>query len=207
MGWPLAPLALGGPGELPAAMSGGGSISENGEWAIIYQPARRVLAPVAGLEAPGFSEIHYFLIIQRKPLFYIINIIVPCVLISSLVVLVYFLPAQGELGGGWGHTDRKGGCTVGGRGKGIGRPWAASLLSPTRFLPGSRWPEVHGQHLGPAGPDGLPLPDCPEGAHDVTQRPPHWQVSGCQPAWWGDPGKRPGPPAAFLLPPPGTCSL
>nr|1OED_E Chain E, Acetylcholine receptor gamma subunit [Torpedo marmorata] len=28
------------------------------------------------------------------PLFYIINIIAPCVLISSLVVLVYFLPAQ-----------------------------------------------------------------------------------------------------------------
>ncbi|XP_060540667.1 acetylcholine receptor subunit epsilon isoform X2 [Pantherophis guttatus] len=68
--------------------------TENGEWALIYRPARRVLAPIAGLEAPGFSEIHYFLIIQRKPLFYIINIIVPCVLISSLVVLVYFLPAQ-----------------------------------------------------------------------------------------------------------------
>ncbi|XP_058037388.1 acetylcholine receptor subunit epsilon [Ahaetulla prasina] len=70
------------------------AFTENGEWAIRHRPARRVLAPMAGLEAPGFSEIHYILIIQRKPLFYIINIIVPCVLISSLVVLVYFLPAQ-----------------------------------------------------------------------------------------------------------------
>ncbi|XP_032092536.1 acetylcholine receptor subunit epsilon [Thamnophis elegans] len=70
------------------------AFTENGEWAIKKRPARRVLAPVAGLEAPGFSEIHYILIIQRKPLFYVINIIVPCVLISSLVVLVYFLPAQ-----------------------------------------------------------------------------------------------------------------
>ncbi|XP_070585841.1 acetylcholine receptor subunit epsilon [Erythrolamprus reginae] len=70
------------------------AFTENGEWAIRHRPARRVLAPMAGLEAPGFSEIHYFLIIQRKPLFYIINIIVPCVLISSLVILVYFLPAQ-----------------------------------------------------------------------------------------------------------------
>ncbi|KAM6453310.1 acetylcholine receptor subunit epsilon isoform 1-T1 [Liasis olivaceus] len=70
------------------------AFTENGEWAIWHRPARLVLAPMPGLEAPGFSEIHYFLIIQRKPLFYVINIIVPCVLISSLVVLVYFLPAQ-----------------------------------------------------------------------------------------------------------------
>ncbi|XP_042327896.1 acetylcholine receptor subunit epsilon [Sceloporus undulatus] len=70
------------------------AFTENGEWAIRHRPARRQLAPVSGLEAPGFSEMHYFLIIQRKPLFYIINIIIPCVLISSLVVLVYFLPAE-----------------------------------------------------------------------------------------------------------------
>ncbi|XP_026550469.1 acetylcholine receptor subunit epsilon-like, partial [Notechis scutatus] len=70
------------------------AFTENGEWAIQRPPARIVLAATDGLEAPGFSEIHYFLIIQRKPLFYVINIIVPCVLISSLVVLVYFLPAQ-----------------------------------------------------------------------------------------------------------------
>ncbi|KAG8147434.1 hypothetical protein E2320_000183 [Naja naja] len=66
----------------------------DGEWAIRHPLARRVLAPMDGLEAPGFSKIHYFLIIECKPLFYVINIIVPCMLISSLVVLVYFLPAQ-----------------------------------------------------------------------------------------------------------------
>ncbi|XP_054851117.1 acetylcholine receptor subunit epsilon isoform X3 [Eublepharis macularius] len=70
------------------------AFTENGEWAIKHRPARSVLAPVSGIEAPGYSEMHFFLIIQRKPLFYIINIITPCVLISSLVVLVYFLPAQ-----------------------------------------------------------------------------------------------------------------
>ncbi|XP_053115473.1 acetylcholine receptor subunit epsilon isoform X2 [Hemicordylus capensis] len=70
------------------------AFTENGEWAIQHRPARKVLAPMSGPEAPGYSEIHYFLIIQRKPLFYIINIIIPCVLISSLVVLVYFLPAE-----------------------------------------------------------------------------------------------------------------
>nr|XP_056719558.1 acetylcholine receptor subunit epsilon [Euleptes europaea] len=70
------------------------AFTENGEWAIQHRPARKVLAPVPGIEVPGYSEMHYFLIIQRKPLFYIINIIIPCVLISSLVVLVYFLPAE-----------------------------------------------------------------------------------------------------------------
>lgn len=121
MSWPLAPLAWGCPGQPSGELQcWGGSVSENGEWAIRHRPARRVLAPMAGLEAPGFSEIHYFLIIQRKPLFYVINIIVPCVLISSLVVLVYFLPAQGELWG-LGRTDWKVGFWVGGRGTGIGR--------------------------------------------------------------------------------------
>ncbi|XP_053219105.1 acetylcholine receptor subunit epsilon isoform X2 [Podarcis raffonei] len=70
------------------------AFTENGEWAIQHRPARKALAPVSGVEAPGFSEMRYYLIIQRKPLFYIINIIIPCVLISSLVVLVYFLPAE-----------------------------------------------------------------------------------------------------------------
>lgn len=45
---------------------------------------------------PGDSDVTYTLIIRRKPLFYVINIIVPCVLISGLVLLAYFLPAQGK---------------------------------------------------------------------------------------------------------------
>lgn len=44
----------------------------------------------------GYQQVVFYLIIQRKPLFYVINIIVPCVLISSVAVLVYFLPAKGR---------------------------------------------------------------------------------------------------------------
>lgn len=47
-------------------------------------------------EGPGETDVIYTLIIRRKPLFYVINIIVPCVLISGLVLLAYFLPAQGK---------------------------------------------------------------------------------------------------------------
>uniref|UniRef100_A0A8C0KB68 Acetylcholine receptor subunit epsilon n=1 Tax=Canis lupus dingo TaxID=286419 RepID=A0A8C0KB68_CANLU len=68
--------------------------TENGEWAIDFCPGliRRPNGASAG--DPGVVDIIYTLIIRRKPLFYVINIIVPCVLISGLVLLAYFLPAQ-----------------------------------------------------------------------------------------------------------------
>lgn len=69
--------------------------AENGEWAIDFCPGviRRHDGDSAG--GPGETDVIYSLIIRRKPLFYVINIIVPCVLISGLVLLAYFLPAQG----------------------------------------------------------------------------------------------------------------
>ncbi|KAE8620464.1 hypothetical protein XENTR_v10010265 [Xenopus tropicalis] len=70
------------------------AFTENGEWAIMHRPARKIVNPKYSKEDLRYQEIVFILIIQRKPLFYIINIIVPCVLISSLVVLVYFLPAK-----------------------------------------------------------------------------------------------------------------
>lgn len=69
--------------------------TENGEWAIKHRPARKLTNPRYSPDDLEYQEVYYNLIIQRKPLFYIINIILPCSLISSLVVLAYFLPAQG----------------------------------------------------------------------------------------------------------------
>nr|XP_060623313.1 acetylcholine receptor subunit gamma [Anolis sagrei ordinatus] len=69
--------------------------TENGEWAIKHRPAKKIVN--AGSFTPDdieYQRIVFFLIIQRKPLFYIINIIIPCVLISSVAVVVYFLPAK-----------------------------------------------------------------------------------------------------------------
>ncbi|XP_041094262.1 acetylcholine receptor subunit epsilon [Polyodon spathula] len=70
------------------------AFTENGEWAIKHRPAKVVINPRYTPNDLEYQEVHFNLIIQRKPLFYIINIIVPCVLISSLAVLAYFLPAQ-----------------------------------------------------------------------------------------------------------------
>ncbi|XP_028322279.1 acetylcholine receptor subunit epsilon isoform X2 [Gouania willdenowi] len=68
--------------------------TENGEWAIVHRPARKIINTHYSPDDLEYQEISFNLIIQRKPLFYIINIILPCSLISSLVVLAYFLPAQ-----------------------------------------------------------------------------------------------------------------
>ena len=69
---------------------------ENGEWAIVHRPARKRIDKRYSPDDLEYQEIYYNLIIKRKPLFYIINVILPCSLISSLVVLAYFLPAQGQ---------------------------------------------------------------------------------------------------------------
>ncbi|XP_029704871.1 acetylcholine receptor subunit epsilon isoform X2 [Takifugu rubripes] len=70
------------------------AFTENGEWAIVHRPARKMVNMRYSPDDLEYQEILFNLVIQRKPLFYIINIILPCSLISSLVVLAYFLPAQ-----------------------------------------------------------------------------------------------------------------
>ncbi|XP_029029633.1 acetylcholine receptor subunit epsilon [Betta splendens] len=70
------------------------AFTDNGEWAIVHRPGRKLLNKRYTPDDLEYQEIMFNLIIQRKPLFYVINIILPCSLISSLVVLAYFLPAQ-----------------------------------------------------------------------------------------------------------------
>ncbi|XP_077370425.1 acetylcholine receptor subunit gamma [Festucalex cinctus] len=70
------------------------AFTENGEWAIKHRPAKKVINGQYTKDDLEYQELVFFLIIQRKPLFYIINIIAPCVLFSSLCLLVYYLPAK-----------------------------------------------------------------------------------------------------------------
>ncbi|KAK1336746.1 hypothetical protein QTO34_002781 [Cnephaeus nilssonii] len=70
------------------------AFTENGEWAIRHRPAKMFLDAAAPAEEAGHQRVVFYLLIQRKPLFYVINIIAPCVLISSVAILIYFLPAK-----------------------------------------------------------------------------------------------------------------
>lgn len=66
---------------------------ESGEWAIVnavgtyntkkYDCCHEI-----------YPDITYFFIIRRLPLFYTINLIIPCLLISCLTVLVFYLPSD-----------------------------------------------------------------------------------------------------------------
>ncbi|XP_075907526.1 neuronal acetylcholine receptor subunit beta-4 [Nelusetta ayraudi] len=62
----------------------------SGEWDILALPGRRTVDP----EDPTYVDLTYDFIIKRKPLFYTINLIIPCILITSLAILVFYLPSD-----------------------------------------------------------------------------------------------------------------
>lgn len=62
----------------------------SGEWDIVSLPARKNEDP----NDVTYLDITYDFVIQRKPLFYTINLIIPCVLITSLAILVFYLPSD-----------------------------------------------------------------------------------------------------------------
>lgn len=62
----------------------------SGEWDIVSLPARKNEDP----NDDTYLDITYDFVIQRKPLFYTINLIIPCVLITSLAILVFYLPSD-----------------------------------------------------------------------------------------------------------------
>lgn len=62
----------------------------SGEWDILALPGRRTVNPLD----LTYVDLTYDFIIKRKPLFYTINLIIPCVLITSLAILVFYLPSD-----------------------------------------------------------------------------------------------------------------
>ncbi|CAO2625309.1 Acetylcholine receptor subunit delta [Lemmus lemmus] len=67
---------------------------ENGEWEIVHRAAKVNVDPNIPMDSTNHQDITFYLIIRRKPLFYIINILVPCVLISFMINLVFYLPGD-----------------------------------------------------------------------------------------------------------------
>lgn len=62
----------------------------SGTWDLIDCPAR------LSNSDKKYSEIHYNIILRRKTLFYTVNLLTPCVLISFLSVLTFYLPADAQ---------------------------------------------------------------------------------------------------------------
>uniref|UniRef100_A0A3Q1G832 Cholinergic receptor, nicotinic, alpha 3 n=1 Tax=Acanthochromis polyacanthus TaxID=80966 RepID=A0A3Q1G832_9TELE len=66
---------------------------ETGEWIIIDAPGYKHDIKYNCCEEI-YTDITYSLYIRRLPLFYTINMIIPCLLISFLTVLVFYLPSD-----------------------------------------------------------------------------------------------------------------
>uniref|UniRef100_A0A670Z0P0 Acetylcholine receptor subunit alpha n=1 Tax=Pseudonaja textilis TaxID=8673 RepID=A0A670Z0P0_PSETE len=66
---------------------------ESGEWAIIKAPGLKQDISYNCCDAI-YPSITYSLYMRRLPLFYTINMIIPCLLISFLTVLVFYLPSD-----------------------------------------------------------------------------------------------------------------
>uniref|UniRef100_A0A8C5LKQ3 Cholinergic receptor, nicotinic, alpha polypeptide 3 n=2 Tax=Jaculus jaculus TaxID=51337 RepID=A0A8C5LKQ3_JACJA len=66
---------------------------ESGEWAIIRAPGYKHDIKYNCCEEI-YPDITYSLYIRRLPLFYTVNLIIPCLLISFLTVLVFYLPSD-----------------------------------------------------------------------------------------------------------------
>ena len=62
----------------------------SGTWDLIGCPAKLTTTK------KKFSEIHYNITLRRKTLFYTVNLLTPCVLISFLSVLTFYLPADAQ---------------------------------------------------------------------------------------------------------------
>ncbi|XP_068616745.1 neuronal acetylcholine receptor subunit alpha-5 [Brachionichthys hirsutus] len=64
---------------------------DNGEWEIVKATGSRGLRTD---ESSSYPTISYFFIIRRLPLFYTLFLIIPCIGLSFLTVLVFYLPSN-----------------------------------------------------------------------------------------------------------------
>ncbi|PNI36954.1 CHRNB1 isoform 4 [Pan troglodytes] len=71
-----------------------GTFIENGQWEIIHKPSRLIQPPgdPRGGREGQRQKVIFYLIIRRKPLFYLVNVIAPCILITLLAIFVFYLP-------------------------------------------------------------------------------------------------------------------
>ncbi|XP_077200267.1 neuronal acetylcholine receptor subunit alpha-10 [Paroedura picta] len=66
---------------------------ENVEWEVLGMPARRNVI-IYGCCSEPYPDVTYTLVLQRRASFYIFNLLLPCIMISFLAPLGFYLPAD-----------------------------------------------------------------------------------------------------------------
>ena len=69
------------------------SFINNGEWNLVGMPVTRTEAQYACCKYP-FAVLDFNINIVRRSLFYVFNLLVPCMLVSALTMLCFYLPAD-----------------------------------------------------------------------------------------------------------------
>ncbi|PIK46644.1 putative neuronal acetylcholine receptor subunit alpha-3, partial [Apostichopus japonicus] len=68
----------------------------NGEWEIMESPGQANIVAYPCCPDEYYADVTYRFILHRKPLFYVVTLVVPCLLISFLTILVFYLPSDAQ---------------------------------------------------------------------------------------------------------------
>lgn len=67
----------------------------NGEWDIVETPVKRHAIKYPCCDET-YVDVTYYFVMHRNPLFYVITLVIPCILISLMTVLVFYLPSDAQ---------------------------------------------------------------------------------------------------------------
>ena len=69
------------------------SYIQSNEWNLVGYPARRNLIYYQGLVAP-YPDLTFWIYLQRVPMFHKYILVLPCVLLSFLTLVIFWLPPE-----------------------------------------------------------------------------------------------------------------
>ena len=73
-----------------------GSYIKSEEWTLLGMPVEVSMSSHAGTTSP-YTEVTYTVVIERKPLFFIFNLVLPCIMMVAIGMLTFCLaPGTGE---------------------------------------------------------------------------------------------------------------